>query len=90
VECVVGLLMQLRVKVVEARQLSGANISPVCRLQCHKQSAQTRIKPSTNAPFWNETFFFSFRLPPAELFDQSVEFQVYIHRVPKKEATIIF
>jgi len=70
------LVVQLRLKIVEARQLAGANISPVCRLQCHKQSAQTHIKPSTNAPFWNETFFFSFRLPPAELFDQSVTFQV--------------
>ena len=68
--------MQFRVKIVEGRQLAGANISPVCRLQCHKQAAQTRIKQSTNSPFWNETFFFSFHLPPAELFDEPIEFQV--------------
>ena len=68
--------LQLRVKIVEARQLAGANISPVSRIQCHKQAAQTRIKHSTNSPFWNETFFFSFHLPPAQLFDEPIEFQV--------------
>ena len=87
----VAVAVQFRVKIVEARQLAGANISPVCRMQCHKQAAQTRIKHSTNAPFWNETFFFSFHLPPAELFDEPIEFQVaracirVVHSVVKVE-----
>jgi len=61
---------------VEARQLAGANISPVCRIQCGKQTAQTRIKHSTNSPYWNETFFFSFSLPPGELFNETLYFDV--------------
>jgi len=67
---------QVRVKIVEARQLAGANISSVCRIECHKQTAQTRIKHSTNSPFWNEMFFFSFRLPAAQLFDDPLQFEV--------------
>ena len=73
--------LQVRVKIVEARQLAGANISPISRVHCHKQAIQTRIKHSTNSPFWNETFFFSYRLPPAELFGASIEFQVTLDSV---------
>ena len=69
-------LLQVRVKVVEARQLPGANISPVARITCYNQTKQTRIKKSTNSPFFNEVFFFNYFCSPAELFDELIQFAV--------------
>ena len=38
---------------------------------------QTRVKHSTNKPYFDETFFFNFDERPNELFDQLVTFEVY-------------
>ena len=69
-------ILQIRIKVVEARQLQGANISPVTKVACSNQMKATRVQKSTNSPFWNEVFFFNFHSSPAELFDELVTFQV--------------
>ncbi|KAK2145131.1 hypothetical protein LSH36_700g01069 [Paralvinella palmiformis] len=65
---------QVRIKIVEGRQLPGANISPICRVTCYNQTKQTRIHKSTNSPFFNEVFFFNFFASPADLFDEMVTF----------------
>ncbi|XP_074642408.1 myoferlin-like [Tubulanus polymorphus] len=79
---------QIRVKVLEARQLQGANISPVCRIQCYNQHSQTRVKKSTNSPFFNEVSFFNFFASPAELFDELISFNVYNSRKLRSDALI--
>ena len=72
----VSFSWQIRIKIVEGRQLPGANISPVARVTCYNQTKQTRVQKSTNSPFWNEVFFFNYFCSPAELLDELVTFGV--------------
>ncbi|ESN98173.1 hypothetical protein HELRODRAFT_177418 [Helobdella robusta] len=68
---------KMRLKVIEARQLPGANVSPTCRVSCYNQKKQTKVIQLSNSPFWNELFFFNFNDSPAELFDELLLFEVY-------------
>ncbi|PAA77701.1 hypothetical protein BOX15_Mlig001839g4 [Macrostomum lignano] len=79
---------QIRIRIVEARQLQGANISPVCRVTCYNQMKQTRIKKSTNSPYWGETFFFNFNVSPADLMEELVECGVFNSRRLRSDAMI--
>ena len=45
---------QVRVKVIEGRGLVGANISPVVRVSMVNQTRQTKVKGSTNKPYYDE------------------------------------
>ncbi|KAH9524694.1 hypothetical protein Btru_027538 [Bulinus truncatus] len=79
---------QIRVKIVQARQLSGANLQPVVRLSVMNQVKQTRIKKSTTNPWWDESFFFNFHLPPSELIDEIVDFGVYDSKMLRSDALV--
>ncbi|TGZ59552.1 hypothetical protein CRM22_009033 [Opisthorchis felineus] len=79
---------QIRVKVVEARQLQGGNVSPVCKVTCWNRTEETHVKNSTNSPYWNEIFFFNFHESPADLLDQTIMFSVYNSRHMRKDALI--
>ncbi|KER29905.1 hypothetical protein T265_13290, partial [Opisthorchis viverrini] len=79
---------QIRVKVVEARQLQGGNVSPVCKVTCWNRTEETHVKNSTNSPYWNEIFFFNFHESPADLLDQTITFSVYNSRHMRKDALI--
>ncbi|KAL5022080.1 hypothetical protein ScPMuIL_001235 [Solemya velum] len=79
---------QIRIKVLEARQLQGGNIQPVCKVTAYNQAKQTRVKKSTNSPFWNEAFFFNFKTSPADLFDELIEFKVLNARNLRSDAFI--
>lgn len=81
-------MFQIRVKVLEARQLQGSNIQPLARVTVCNQTKQTRVKKSTNSPFWNESFFFNFNMSPAELFDELIEFQVFNSRKLRSDSLI--
>lgn len=76
VNYLISIYHQIRVKVIEARQLQGGNIQPVAKVTVANQTKQTRVKKSTNSPSWNEAFFFNFKKSPAELMDELVEFKV--------------
>ncbi|RVE59409.1 hypothetical protein OJAV_G00188400 [Oryzias javanicus] len=67
---------QIRVRVVEARQLPGNNIKPVVKVHVCGQTHRTRIKNGNN-PFFDEMFFYNVKMLPAELFEQSISFRVY-------------
>ena len=82
------LCFQVRVKVIQARQLQGANIQPVTRVTVYNQTQQTRVQKSTNTPYWNQSFFFNFHASPAELFDELIEFQVFNSRRLRSDALI--
>ncbi|KAM3186213.1 hypothetical protein ACTXT7_004799 [Hymenolepis weldensis] len=78
----------VRVRIQEARQLPGGNISPLCKVQCWNQTQITSSRQSTNSPFWGRTFFFNFHNSPAELFQHSVVFGVYNSRKLRADAFI--
>ncbi|CAG2195234.1 MYOF [Mytilus edulis] len=68
---------QIRVKIIEARQLQGDNIQPCAKVTVANQTKTTRVKKSTNSPYWNEPFFFNFHMSPLELFEDYIEFRVF-------------
>ncbi|XP_040032655.2 myoferlin isoform X1 [Gasterosteus aculeatus] len=67
---------QVRVRIIEARQLSGNNIKPVVKVNVCGQTHRTRIKKGNN-PFFDEMFFFNVHMLPSDLFDKHVSFRVY-------------
>ncbi|KAI3365598.1 hypothetical protein L3Q82_010680 [Scortum barcoo] len=67
---------QIRVRIVEARQLSGNNIKPVVKVNVCGQTHRTRIKRGNN-PFFDEMFFYNVHMLPSDLFDNHISFRVY-------------
>lgn len=48
------LLFEIRVRVLEGRQLPGSNIHPVVRVTVAGQQRETTVKRSTNKPVYNQ------------------------------------
>ncbi|XP_004279458.2 myoferlin isoform X4 [Orcinus orca] len=67
---------QIRVRVIEGRQLSGNNIKPVVKVHICGQTHRTRIKRGNN-PFFDELFFYNVHLTPSELMDEVISIRVY-------------
>ncbi|KAM4591429.1 myoferlin [Odontesthes bonariensis] len=67
---------QIRVRVIEGRQLPGNNIKPVVKVNLCGQTHRTRIRRGNN-PFFDEMFFYNVNMLPSELFDESISFRVY-------------
>ena len=73
---------QVRVRVVEARQLMGSDINPVCRVKLqqddHQDNQQTRIVKGSQAPWFNQLFFFNVECLPDKLMESFLEFKVRV------------
>ncbi|KAM9345045.1 myoferlin [Symphorus nematophorus] len=67
---------QIRVRVIEGRQLPGNNIKPVVKVNICGQTHRTRIRRGNN-PFFDEMFFYNVNMLPSELFDESISLRVY-------------
>ncbi|XP_059957940.1 myoferlin isoform X2 [Mesoplodon densirostris] len=67
---------QIRIWVIEGRQLSGNNIKPVVKVHICGQTHRTRIKRGNN-PFFDELFFYNVHLSPSELMDEVISIRVY-------------
>ncbi|KAM4607196.1 myoferlin isoform 2-T2 [Polymixia lowei] len=67
---------QIRVRVIESRQLPGNNIKPVVKVNVCGHTHRTRIRRGNN-PFFDEMFFYNVNMLPSELFDESITFRVY-------------
>ncbi|KAG1936036.1 myoferlin [Pimephales promelas] len=67
---------QIRVRVIEGRQLPGNNIKPVVKVHVCGDTHRTRIRKGNN-PYFDEIFFFNVNMLPSELFDEVVSFRVY-------------
>ncbi|KAM7381891.1 hypothetical protein PAMA_012647 [Pampus argenteus] len=67
---------QIRVRVIEARQLPGNNIKPVVKVNVCGQTHRTRIKRGNN-PFFDEIFFYNVHMLPSDLFEKNISFRVY-------------
>ncbi|XP_075429238.1 dysferlin isoform X4 [Ascaphus truei] len=78
---------QIRVRVIEGRQIPGINIKPVVKLTVAGQTKRTRIRKGNN-PFFDETFFFNFFESPAELFDEPVFLTVLDSRSLRTDAVV--
>lgn len=79
---------QMRLKVMEARQLPGSNVSPTCRITCYDQKKHTKVIECCSSPFWNEMFFFNFNDSPSELFDQVLLFEIYDSKKMRSDSFI--
>ncbi|MFT7807213.1 myoferlin isoform X3 [Arapaima gigas] len=67
---------QIRVRIIEARQLPGNNIKPVVKVNVCGETHRTRIKRGNN-PFYDEIFFYNIHMLPSELFDEHISIRVY-------------
>ncbi|XP_005991617.1 myoferlin isoform X1 [Latimeria chalumnae] len=67
---------QIRVRIIEGRQLPGNNIKPVIKVHVCNQTHRTRIRRGNN-PFFDEVFVYNVNMLPAELFDESISIRVY-------------
>ncbi|KAK5854059.1 hypothetical protein PBY51_015161 [Eleginops maclovinus] len=67
---------QIRIRVIEGRQLPGNNIKPVVKVNVCGQTHRTRIRRGNN-PFFDEMFFYNVNMLPSELFDESISLRVY-------------
>ncbi|NXA65601.1 DYSF protein, partial [Mohoua ochrocephala] len=78
---------QIRVRVIEARQLPGINIRPVVKVTVSGQTRRTRIRKG-NSPFFDESFFFNVFESPSELFDAPVFLTVVDSRSFRTDSVI--
>ncbi|EDO36866.1 predicted protein, partial [Nematostella vectensis] len=68
---------QVRVRVIQGRQIAGANISPVVKVTVGNQARQTKVKKSTNRPYFDEMFFFNYQEIASTFFDNLISFEVF-------------
>ncbi|RLV89969.1 hypothetical protein DV515_00014614 [Chloebia gouldiae] len=78
---------QIRVRVIEARQLPGIQIRPVVKVTVAGQTRRTRIRKG-NSPFFDETFFFNIFESPSELFDAPIFLTVVDSRSFRTDSVI--
>ncbi|XP_042241551.1 myoferlin-like isoform X2 [Homarus americanus] len=67
---------QVRVRVVEGRQLLGSNMKPVCQVLVVGETRQTRVHKGTSTPWFDEIFFFQVETLPSELMEDFIQFKV--------------
>ncbi|NXG25421.1 DYSF protein, partial [Grallaria varia] len=78
---------QIRVRVIEARQLPGTNLCPVVRVRAAGHTRRTRIRKG-NSPIFDETFFFNVFESPSELFDTPIFIAVVDSRSFRTDSVI--
>ncbi|KAM9834420.1 dysferlin isoform 5-T5 [Syngnathus typhle] len=79
--------IQVRLRVIQARQLPGVNINPVVKVSVAGQSRRTRIRKGNN-PTFDETFFLNFFETPSDLFDEPIFITVCDSRSLRTDAVI--
>ncbi|XP_074519844.1 myoferlin-like isoform X1 [Halichoeres trimaculatus] len=67
---------QIRIRIIEARQLPGNNIKPVVKVSVCDDTHRTRIKRGNN-PYFDEMFFYNVHMLPSDLFDKYISFRIY-------------
>ncbi|XP_057205584.1 dysferlin isoform X4 [Triplophysa rosa] len=79
--------LQIRLRIIEGRQLPGVNIKPVVKVTVGGQTKRTRIKKGNN-PVFDETFFLNFFEKPSDLFDEPIFLTVFDSRSLRKDSVI--
>ncbi|XP_026570927.1 fer-1-like protein 5 [Pseudonaja textilis] len=82
-------LFQVRVIIIECRQLQENNVKPVVKVSIGDYTFRTRIKRGNN-PYYNEVGIFvqNFNETPLHLFDQFITIQVLNSRSVRADAFI--
>ncbi|NWI60830.1 DYSF protein, partial [Calyptomena viridis] len=78
---------QIRVRILEARQLPGLRVRPVVKVTVAGHTKRTRIRRG-NSPVFDETFFFNVFESPAELFNTPVFITVVDSRSFRADSVI--
>ncbi|KAJ8392183.1 hypothetical protein AAFF_G00077510 [Aldrovandia affinis] len=78
---------QIRVRIIEGRQLPGINIKPVVKITIGGQSKRTRIRKG-NSPFFDETFFLNFYETPSDIFDETIFVTVFDSKSLRTDSVI--
>ncbi|XP_013914248.1 PREDICTED: fer-1-like protein 5, partial [Thamnophis sirtalis] len=68
-------LFQVRVIIIECRQLQENNVKPVVKVNIGDYTFRTRIRRGNN-PYYNETFVQNFNETPLRLFDEFITIQL--------------
>ncbi|XP_069570882.1 dysferlin isoform X3 [Brachyistius frenatus] len=79
--------IQIRVRVIEGRQMPGINVKPVVKVTVAGQNKRTRIRKGNN-PVFDETFFMNFYETPSDLFDEPIFITVCDSRSLRTDAVI--
>ncbi|XP_053717201.1 dysferlin isoform X7 [Synchiropus splendidus] len=79
--------LQVRVRIIEGRQLPGINIKPVVKVAVAGQTKRTRIRKGNN-PHFDETFFMNFFETPSDLFDEPMFITVCDSKSLRTDAVI--
>ncbi|XP_059891870.1 dysferlin-like [Gadus macrocephalus] len=79
--------LQVRVRIIEGRQLPGINIQPVVKVTVAGQTKRTCIRKGNN-PVFDETFFLNFFESPSDLFDEPIFITVCDSRMLRHDAVI--
>ncbi|XP_034146168.1 dysferlin isoform X4 [Esox lucius] len=79
--------LQVRVRVIEGRQLPGVNIKPVVKVTVAGQTKRTCIKKGNN-PVFDETFFLNFYESPSDLFDEPIFITVFDSKSMRTDSVI--
>uniref|UniRef100_A0A671NPU5 C2 domain-containing protein n=1 Tax=Sinocyclocheilus anshuiensis TaxID=1608454 RepID=A0A671NPU5_9TELE len=80
-------LCDVRLRIIEGRQLPGVNIKPVVKVTVGGQTKRTRIRKGNN-PFFDETFFLNFFEKPSDLFDEPIFITVFDSKSLRKDSVI--
>ncbi|XP_051982464.1 dysferlin-like isoform X2 [Xyrauchen texanus] len=78
---------QVRLRIIEGRQLPGVNIKPVVKVTIGGQTKRTRIKKGNN-PYFDETLFLNFFETPSDLFDEPIFITVSDSKSQRKYSVI--
>ena len=79
---------KIRIKIIEARQLVGTNINPICRLKFAKITKETKTVNLSNNPFWNQAFFIDVKMSLSDLCENKIEFEVLNSRELRTDSSL--
>lgn len=79
----------VQLRVIEAINLPGTQLDPVCDIDCFGETKSTQVKEQTNTPFWDEFFVFDKNGQRDIVFDEIIIFRVYTGRTMLSKGTLM-
>ena len=81
--------VNVQLRIIEAVQLAGTQLDPVCDITCFGETKSTQVKEQTNTPFWDEFFVFDTTGQRDIIFDDIVMFKIYTARTMLSKGTLM-
>ncbi|OAF67762.1 hypothetical protein A3Q56_04526 [Intoshia linei] len=79
---------QIKIKIIEAKNLFGSNISPLTVVTYANMHKRTKIIKSNNNPKWNEIIYFNVNKKATDLFDDVLKIKVVNSKKFRKNSVI--